>query len=290
MKKADNSDLKIRYPTQSGRFYAADSEQLKNQIEECFLHRLGPGKLPKISNKTSCDIIGLICPHAGYMFSGPIAAHAYYSLAVTCKPETIIILGPNHTGYGSAVSLMNTGQWQTPLGNVEVNKEIANFIANKTQIVDVDELAHRFEHSIEVQLPFLQYLFGSNFNFVPICLQMQDLVTISELGKTLAEVLYSKKAIIIASSDMTHYQPHKETVIKDIEALRAVEELNEKKFYNVLESRNITACGFGPIATLIFVANKLNGKKAKLLCYKTSGDITSDYSSVVGYAAMSFQK
>lgn len=290
MKKADDSDLKIRYPTQSGRFYEADSELLRNQIEKCFLHHLGPGKIPTISNKTSCDLIGLVCPHAGYMFSGPIAAHAYYSLALAGKPDTIIILGPNHTGYGSAVSLMNYGQWQTPLGNVKIDSEIANVIVNQTQIVDIDELAHRFEHSIEVQLPFLQYLFKSNFKFVPICLQMQDLATISELGTTLAKVLCSNNAIIIASSDMTHYQPHEETLIKDIEALRAVEELNEKKFYSILESRNISACGFGPIATLIIVTKKLNGKNAKLLCYKTSGDITNDYSSVVGYAAMSFQK
>jgi AmmeMemoRadiSam system protein B len=224
------------------------------------------------------------------MFSGPIAAHVYNSLALDCSPETIIILGPNHTGYGSAISLMNEGKWQTPLGNVEIDQKIANSIVNQTNMIDIDELAHTFEHSIEVQLPFLQYLYGSNFKFIPICFQMQDLVTITEIGKILAKILYSNKVIIIASSDMTHYQPQKETLIQDIEALRAVEELNEKKFYNILESRNITACGYGPIATLIVVSNELKVKKAKLLCYKTSGDITGDYSSVVGYAAMTFRK
>jgi AmmeMemoRadiSam system protein B len=224
------------------------------------------------------------------MFSGPIAAHAYNALASNCKPETVIILGPNHTGYGSAISLMNEGSWQTPLGNVDVDSKIANSIVNQSQIVDVDELAHQFEHSIEVQLPFLQYLYGSDFKFVPICYQLQDLTTVLEIGKTLAKVSLSNKVVLIASSDMTHYQPQKTVVPKDLEALRAVEKLNEKHFYSLLESRRITACGYGPIATMIVVTNELNGKEAKLLCYKTSGDITGDYSSVVGYAAMSFTK
>ena len=131
MKKVDDPDPKIRYPTQSGRFYESDSRSLINQIEQCFLHKLGPRKLPVISENNSCNLIGLVCPHAGYMFSGPIAAHAYNKLASDCKPETIIILGPNHTGYGSALSLMNTGSWKTPLGNVEIDSNLANSIVNQ---------------------------------------------------------------------------------------------------------------------------------------------------------------
>jgi AmmeMemoRadiSam system protein B len=290
MKTADDMGPKIRFPTQSGSFYASDEESLINQINRCFLHEIGPRKLPKVSKDSSCDLIGLVCPHAGYMFSGPIAAHSYYALASNCKPETVIILGPNHTGYGSAISIMTEGFWQTPLGNVEIDSKIANVIANKSQIIDVDELAHQFEHSIEVQLPFLQYLYGSDFKFVPICFQLQDLTTILEIGKILTKLLVSDKVIIIASSDMTHYQPQKIVVEQDLEALKAVEKLDEKRFYHILESRGISACGYGPIATLIAVTNELKGKEAKLLCYKTSGDISGDYSSVVGYAAMSFKK
>jgi AmmeMemoRadiSam system protein B len=290
MTTADDLSSKIRSPTQSGSFYESSAESLRNQIEHCFLHEFGPGKLPVVTDKGSCDLIGLISPHAGYMFSGPIAAHAYYVLASNCKPETVIILGPNHTGYGSAVSLMNDGFWQTPLGNVEIDSKLASSLVKKSQIIDIDELAHRFEHSIEVQLPFLQYLYGSDFKFVPICFQLQDMTTIIEIGKVLAEMLLSKKVVIIASSDMTHYQPQKIATSKDLEALRAVENLNIKRFYSLLELRGITACGYGTIATLITVTNELHGKNTKLLCYKTSGDITGDYSSVVGYAAMSFKK
>jgi hypothetical protein len=287
---ADDLGSKIRSPTQSGSFYESNAKSLRNQIDRCFLHEFGPGRLPVISKKGSCDLIGLISPHAGYMFSGPIAAHAYHALALNCKPDTVIILGPNHTGYGSTVSLMNDGFWQTPLGNVEIDNELASSIAKKSQIIDIDELAHRFEHSIEVQLPFLQYLYGSDFKFVPICFQLQDITTVLEIGKILAEMLLSKNIVIIASSDMTHYQPQSIATSKDLETLRAVEELNTKRFYSLLELRHVTACGYGPIATMIAVTNELHGKEAKLLCYKTSGDITGDFSSVVGYAAMSFKK
>ena len=290
MKIADNIGSKIRYPTQSGSFYLSTEGSLKKQIENCFLHELGPKNLPPKTKNSSCNIIGLISPHAGYMYSGPIAAHAYYALASDCRPETVIILGPNHTGYGSSLSLMNDGYWQTPLGNVEIDSEIANLITQKSEIVEIDDLAHRFEHSIEVQLPFLQYIYGSDFKFIPICFQKQDLASVMKVGKTLAEVCSTKKIVIIASSDMNHYQSQKITIEKDVAAIKAIEELNETNFYSIIKSKNISACGYGPIATLITVSKELDGKKAELLSYSTSGDISNDYSSVVGYAAMVFKK
>lgn len=290
MRIVDDLDSKIRYPTQSGRFYESTAESLRNQIDCCFLSEIGPGRIPEVPKDGSCELIGLVSPHAGYMFSGPVAAHSYFALASNCKPETVIILGPNHTGYGAAISLMNDGIWQTPLGNVKIDNEMANKIAKSSQIIDIEEMAHRFEHSIEVQLPFLQYLYGSDFRFVPICFQLQDINTALEIGKVLAQILLVKNAVVIASSDMTHYQPHKIATSKDLETLKAVEELDIKRFYSLLESRGVTACGYGPIATIIAIANELHGKETQLLCYKTSGDITRDYSSVVGYAAMSFKK
>lgn len=290
MKIADNLGSKIRYPTQSGSFYQSAEGSLKKQIENCFLHELGPKNLPSKRNNSHCNIIGLISPHAGYMYSGPIAAHAYYALASDCKPETVIILGPNHTGYGSSISLMNDGYWQTPLGYAEIDSEIANLITKKSKIVEIDDLAHRFEHSIEVQLPFLQYIYGSDFKFVPICFQKQDLVSVMEVGKILAELCLTKKIVIIASSDMNHYQSQKITIEKDVSAIKTIEELNETNFYSIIKSKNISACGIGPIATLITVSKQLGGKKAELLSYSTSGYINNDYSSVVGYAAMVFKK
>jgi AmmeMemoRadiSam system protein B len=281
---------KIRRPTQAGAFYEGDAESLKTQIENCFLQEFGPKQLPRVNEAGPREIIGLICPHAGYMYSGHVAANAYYELAQDGKPDTVVILGPNHTRYGSAIALMNEGFWRTPLGDVEIDGETANRIVQETRLVDVDELANRFEHSIEVQLPFLQYLYGADFKFVPICFQMQDLSSVAEVGKALVEVLADKNAVVIASSDMTHYEPQRNAAAKDLMALKAVEAMDEKRFYSIIETQKVTACGYGAIAAVITAAKGLGAKEAKLLCYKSSGDITGDYSSVVGYAAVSFKK
>jgi AmmeMemoRadiSam system protein B len=281
---------KVRRPTQAGAFYEGNAESLKRQIENCFLHEFGPGKVPEVTKTGLKKVIGLVCPHAGYMFSGPVAAHAYYSLACDGKPDIAVIFGPNHTGYGSALAVMNDGFWRTPLGDVEVDGETANQIVRESRIVDVDDSAHRFEHSIEVQLPFLQYLYGSETKIVPICFLMQDLSSAKEVGKAVAKVLSGKNAVIIASSDMTHYEPQKSAEKKDKMALEAVEKMDEDKFYSIIETYHITACGYGPIVALITAAKILGAKEAKVLCYKTSGDIIGDYSSVVGYAAVCFKK
>ena len=282
--------MKIRRPTQAGAFYEGEAEALKTQIENCFLQEFGPKKRPIVNKNGPREVVGLVCPHAGYMFSGAVAANAYHELAQDGKPDTAVILGPNHTGYGSALAVMNEGVWRTPLGDVEVDGEIANQIVQEARLVDVDDAAHRFEHSIEVQLPFLQYLYGSEFKFVPLCFHMQDLSSAVEVGKALVEVLASKNAVIIASSDMTHYEPQANAAAKDVAALKAVEAMDEKQFYSIIENQNVTACGYGPIATVITAAKGLGAKEAKLLCYKSSGDVTGDYSSVVGYAALSFKK
>ena len=282
--------MKIRRPTQAGSFYKGNAEALKTQIENCFLQELGPKKHPEVNKNGPRNVIGLVCPHAGYMYSGAVAANAYYALAEDGKPDTVVILGPNHTGYGSGLALMNEGVWRTPLGDVEVDGETANRIVRETRLVDVDDLSHRFEHSIEVQLPFLQYLYGSGFKFVPICFQLQDLQSAVEVGRSLVEVLASKNAVVIASSDMTHYEPQGNAEEKDLAALKAVEAMDEKLFYSIIEARHVTACGYGPIAAVIAAAKGLGAKEAKLLCYKSSGDVTGDYASVVGYAAVSFKK
>jgi AmmeMemoRadiSam system protein B len=281
---------KVRLPSQAGAFYAGTAEFLKKQIKNCFLHRLGPGKIPEVVKVGPRRILGLVCPHAGYMFSGPVAAHAYYNLALDGKPDVVVIFGPNHTGYGSAIAVMNEGVWRTPFGDVEIDKEIADRVVQESRIVDVDESAHRYEHSIEVQLPFLQYLYGSEIKIVPICFLMQDLSSAKEVGQALAKVLAGKNAIIIASSDMTHLEPQKSAEQKDNLALQAAENMDEVKFYSIIEDYHISVCGYGPIVALIAAAKNLGAKEAKLLCYKTSGDVMGDYSSVVGYAAMQFTK
>ena len=280
----------IRRPTVAGQFYEGDAEALRAQIKNCFLHELGPKKLPTVNlHIHPRNIVGMICPHAGYMYSGPVAASAFYELALDGKPDTVVLMGPNHTGYGSALSLMSEGVWRTPLGDVEIDTEMANEITHETSLIDVDELAHRYEHSIEVQLPFLQFLYGNTFKIVPICFLMQDYDSAVEVGRALEEVLDATNTVVIASSDMTHYEPAKTAAAKDQAALKAVTDMDAKRFYETVETQNITACGYAPITALITYANGVCAK-AQLLNYHNSGDITGDHSSVVGYAAVSFKK
>ena len=281
----------VRRPTVAGQFYEGDAEALRAQIKACFLHELGPKKLPNVNlHSHPRSIVGLVCPHAGYMYSGAVAASAFYELALDGKPDTVVLLGPNHTGYGSALALMREGVWRTPLGDVEVDAEMANQIIHETSIVDVDELAHRYEHSIEVQLPFLQFLYGKAFKIVPICFQLQDYDSAVEVGRALVEALDATNSVVIASSDMTHYEPAKTAAAKDQAALKAVTDMDAKRFYSIIETENVTACGYAPITALITYASGANAKEAKLLSYHNSGDITGDYSSVVGYAAVSCKK
>jgi AmmeMemoRadiSam system protein B len=283
--------LKIRFPAVAGSWYAGTPNSLRNQIEELFIHRLGPGSLPQILKEGPRNLVGLVVPHAGYLASGPVAAHAYYSLAKDGKPDVTVIFGPNHTGYGSAIAVMNEGFWRTPLGDVEIDTETADRILQASRIVDVDEMAHAYEHSIELQLPFLQYLYGSDFKFVPVCFMMQDLESSREVGKATAKALKGKNALVIASSDMTHDEPQKIAEKKDGLAIEAALKMDEELYYSTVESYAISTCGYGPTIAAITAAKELGAKKAQLLCYKTSGDIFGDYSSrIVGYASIAFTK
>ena len=271
-------------------FYERTAEALRAQVESCFLSPFGPGKLPVVNQNGARKVLGLVCPHAGYVYSGAVAANAFFSLAADGKPDTFFILGPNHTGYGNPLSAMREGAWRTPLGDVEIDTEVADALAAEAGILDFDEVAHRHEHSIEVQLPFLQYMYGKAFKFMPICFLMQDLESAQEIGRALAEVLANRNAVVIASSDFTHYESQASVERKDAAALKAVEVLDEKKFYEVLEGQNVSACGYAPIAALITYAKALGATKAEVLCHKTSGDVTGDKASVVGYAAVTIKK
>lgn len=281
---------KVRRPTVAGTFYEANPQRLKQQIESCFLHKLGPGSLPKVENSPITDLVGVLCPHAGYAYSGPVAAHSYSYLAARGKPDTVVIFGPNHTGLGSGLAAAEGGFWKTPFGEVEVDSDTINDIAHNSEIVDLDDSAHVAEHSIEVQIPFLQYLYESEFKLAPICFLMQDITSSVEVGEAVAKALRGKNAVIIASSDMSHYESQELAKRKDKLVTDAVEALDQKRLYNVIESNDISACGYGPIAALIAASKFIGAKEAKLLCYKTSGDVTSDYSAVVGYAAAAFTK
>jgi len=282
--------LKVRRPAQAGAFYAGNKSQLEAQIRNCFLHELGPRHLPQASAKGQRRIVALVSPHAGYMYSGPVAASGYDSLATDGTPEAFIILGPNHSGLGSGVSIMTEGRWQTPLGESSIDSDIANLICEHSSIIDVDDDAHAFEHSIEVQLPFLQYVYRPEIRFVPICMMMQDLRTSVEVGEAIAKATGGRDVVIIASSDMTHYEPQKSAEKKDRTAIDSILKLDEKELQDVVESKNISMCGYGAVSSAIRCAKTLGASKANLLNYKTSGDITGDYDAVVGYASIAISK
>jgi len=281
---------KIRYPAVAGLFYEGDSEALKKRIEWCFKHRLGPGSIPTANEMGKRSIVGLVCPHAGYMYSGPVAAHSYAELAMDGVPDVVVIIGPNHTGLGSGVSIVDSGYWKTPLGNVEVNDEVAKKIVKNSEIIAVDELAHLQEHSIEVQLPFLQYMYGNRFSFVPICMMLQLRDVCVEVGNAIAKALESENAVVIASTDFTHYEPQGRAYEKDLKVLKTIEALDPDTMLRFVDSLPVSMCGPGPVASMLYAVKKLGARKATILKYATSGDVTGDKFSVVGYGSVKVEK
>ncbi|MEB2835732.1 MAG: AmmeMemoRadiSam system protein B [Desulfurococcales archaeon] len=280
--------LARRRPAVAGYFYPADPEELRRAIEEAFTHPLGPGGIPEVSGARRRESIGFVVPHAGYMYSGPVAAHAYYRLALEGAPETVVIAGPNHTGMGSLVSIYHEGVWETPLGEVEVDSEFAKAMIANSRFLDPDDKAHIYEHSVEVQVPFLQYLFGGRFKIVPIVVWHQSPEVSEDIAKAVASAAREtgRDYVFIASSDFTHYESHESAVRKDSIALDAIKRLDPEGLFAVIEKYNITMCGPGPVAALLYLGRMAGSPGAEVLKYATSGDVTGDKSSVVGYAAV----
>jgi len=275
--------INIRYPVVAGEFYNSDSEMLKRQIENCFKHKLGPRAMK------GHDVVAAIVPHAGYAFSGPVAAWVYSRL----EKANYIILGANHSGMGSRFAVMKSGLWKTPLGEIAIDQRIAEKLLEENDLFEYDVISHEHEHSIEVQLPFLQYGFGNDFKFVPINVlgEFADeslLDVCKSAGKSIASVIKKEKNkwIILASSDFSHYVPQQKIKAMDTPVINAIKKLDEKIFFEKINEKNASVCGFGAIATAISAAKELKAKKADLLSYKTSGDISGDTSSVVGYASI----
>ena len=276
--------MSIRRPYVAGSFYPSDSQRLRKALEDAFLHSYGPGKKPANGTRKR-TIIGLIVPHAGYMFSGPGAAHAYYALSEENPPETAIIVSPNHTGLGTAVSMMGKGSWDTPLGRLQIDENLANEIFTSSGFIDFDESAHKYEHSIEVQLPFLQFLYGNDIKFIPITMGLQDLNSSKEVGEAIAKAVLTKNIVIIASTDLTHQETQESATRKDKLVLKAVESLDEVVLQDTVQRNKISMCGYGPVSVTIIASKILGATKAEILSYHTSGDITDDRNAVVGYAS-----
>lgn len=261
----------MRSPAVAGQFYPGNGVELKHQLDEM---------LPKT---TDLPILGAVVPHAGYIYSGKVAAEVYSHLP---KKDTYVILGPNHHGLGLPVSL-SRDSWRTPLGVVEPDLELAEALSGT--IIDHDEVAHMREHSIEVQIPFLQTRF-QGFRILPIAMGLQDMETAIEVGEELGKAILKlkRKYLVIASSDFTHYKSQEVARKVDAQLIEAILNMNVPEFYARIYRYDASACGYGPIAATIIASAILGAESGKLLRYATSGDVTGDCSQVVGYGAIVF--
>jgi len=277
----------LRKPAVAGSFYPSLKADLSSMVDSCYLHRLGPGNLPP-APKANDRIIAVVCPHAGYEYSGPVAAHSYLQVSSLREPDLIVVVAPNHYGIGSGVSTFKEGEWETPLGRMRVDQQAASKLIEDAGIVAVDPGAHRMEHSLEVQLPFLQRIYGDGVPFLPISLVFQDIETARTLGASLVKVVEGRKTVLVASSDLTHYEPAAAARKKDLALIDEVKKMDLDGFYSTLERLQVTACGFGAIATVMEASRGLGFKKGELLKYATSGDTTGDNNQVVGYGSLRF--
>lgn len=269
----------MREPAVAGQFYADNQRELSQELKFAF-SQSGMPKACKNENK----ILTAVAPHAGYAYSGMAAAYAYKALAEDRKPKNIIIIGPNHTGTGAPVAIYPEGEWRTPMGSVRINNKISEKLSKGPLMLD--ERAHEYEHSAEVQIPLLQYVYNHEFSIVPICAMDQSLELMQELGGMLAKVLNPKTDIVIASTDFSHYVPQEQAYENDMRAISEIKNLDAEALYDTLEEYDISMCGPGGVVAAMTYA-KLNGAKgAELLKYMTSGDTTGDKSAVVGYGSL----
>ncbi len=282
--------MEVRKPAVAGSFYPSDPDDLLSLMRELFLS-LGEGEIPSPNELGERRVASLISPHAGYIYSGKTAAAGYSVLARDGIPETFVILGPNHTGVGAAFSVSNARYWETPLGKVEVDREFATAIKRYFEDLEFDDLAHMSEHSIEVQIPFLQAIYGSP-KIVPIAMGMQDPSSAKSLGEAigLASELLNRDVVVIASSDMSHYLPEEEARRRDMAALEAILNLDVERLFRTLFELDVSMCGPGPASVAMTFAKLKGVERGKLVRYSTSAEASGDRSFVVGYASVVFSK
>ncbi|WXG45619.1 MAG: AmmeMemoRadiSam system protein B [Candidatus Atabeyarchaeum deiterrae] len=302
---ADKSHRFLRMPCAIG-FYPGDRKTLLETINSCYLSKQGPGSIPKVNQTGSRKIVVGVSPHAGYIYSGPVAASLYHRIALDGIPQTFVMIGPIH-GYGAGVGIMKKGAWRTPLGDTQIDEEFATALLSHAEIIADDPSVHEEEHSLEVQLPFLQSLYGDKLRIVPIATSLSDLETCTEIGNAIAETAKEteKDVVVIASTDMTHYgstygyapvgmSPIEKVLTwvrnTDGEAIKSIQSLNERSFLGVVREKQMTMCGYAPVATAIVAAKAFGVSKAELVKYATSYDTQGSRDAIVGYCAMLMQK
>ena len=271
----------IRQPAVAGRFYPRNAQRLREEIETFTTARAAA---EPHAAEPMIRAIGCVSPHAGYVYSGAIAGALYRRLEL---PRRYVILCPNHTGQGQALAIMTEGAWHTPLGNADIDSEVAESLKSKMSLLSEDPEAHRYEHALEVQIPFLQVL-SPGFQFVPITVGTSDFQALSALGLAVAEVLMKlgERAMVIASSDMNHYENDSITRTKDRRAIEQVLALDPRGLYDTVREGSISMCGYAPATVMLTAAREMGATGAELVRYATSGDVSGDRDMVVGYAGI----
>lgn len=262
-----------RTPAVAGQFYYGTASRLKSQVGQYIIEDAAKEK-----------VIGLISPHAGLMYSGHVAGAVYSSIQF---PNTFILIGPNHTGLGATISIMASGQWEIPTGIFSIDEDLSKKILQKVAYVSEDMQAHIFEHSLEVQLPFIAY-FSETVKIVPITVMQASLEECTKIGEGIADAVkeVDYNVVIAASSDMSHYEPDAVARKLDSLAINEALNLNPEGLYNIVHKERISMCGFLPATIMLYAAKALGAKEARLVKYATSGDVSGDYEHVVGYAGL----
>jgi AmmeMemoRadiSam system protein B len=262
-----------RSPAVAGQFYNDTSSNLTHQVEKYINRKAKKEK-----------VIGIVSPHAGLVYSGPVAGAVYSEIDF---PETFVLIGPNHTGLGAQISLMESGEWEIPTGVFQIDEKISYRIAMDVPIVTKDTQAHMFEHSLEVQLPFIAY-FSKKTKIVPIVMLSASLDECRILGEGIAKALKGAgyAVVIVASSDMSHYVHDDVARQKDGKAINKILSLDPEGLYEIVLKEKISMCGYLPVTTMLFAAKAVGAQSARLIKYSTSAEVSGDYDHVVGYAGI----
>jgi AmmeMemoRadiSam system protein B len=268
----------IRKSSLAGSWYPGNPNILRTSIGD-FFQRV-PEEL------STGNIVGLVAPHAGYIYSGQVAAYAYKMLQGHVF-DAVIVIGPSHRLSFRGISIYDQGGYETPLGTVLVDSSLADRIKSESRLVAANPSAHLLEHSIEIQLPFLQYVLGE-FSFVPLLMGDQDRKTCEDLAAAIVKAVGQKKILVVGSSDLSHFHSYDQALKLDALALGYLEKMDAEGFLKGLEERQFEACGGGPAAVTMMAATTMGASSAKLLRYANSGDVTGDKQSVVGYGAAMF--
>jgi len=281
----------MRHPAVSGAFYPSSKTELGRLIEECFAKEAGLP--PPAEFGSNPGLVSVVSPHAGFMYSGPVAAFSYREVALSFRePPTFVILGPNHTGLGAPLSLSRE-DWLTPLGPVKNDVSLGTAILGASNgRIEANEQAHAAEHSIEVQLPFLQFIFhGKEVRFVPICMGFQDYESSVAVAEAVlrASAAVKREILLIASSDFTHFESAESAKRKDSAALAKLKALDAQGFDAAVRAKRATICGHGPIASAIHYARLKGCRRGDVLKYANSGEVTGDLNEVVAYCSAAFR-